>query len=80
MNYSIQTWQDGKQLLGSDYSSFVKDAKSKVKLENAISAKVNTLRSLVSINPYLKTSKVEIFVFIDRNNTSDLSFTRDIIL
>ena len=51
MNYYIETYQDGKQLLGSDFTTIVKNA-GKIKLQNAIKRHDQRLKSLSS----LKTS------------------------
>jgi len=54
MNYYIETYQNGVQLLGSDYTKIVKDCKSKVKLNNAVRFHKANLASLaVNIHPSL---------------------------
>lgn len=46
MNYYIETYQDGKQLLGSDFTKIVRNCKSRVKLNNAIKTHENSLNAL----------------------------------
>jgi hypothetical protein len=53
MNYYIETYQDGRQLLGSDFTKIVRNCKTDRKLNNAIKAHKQHLQSLVSINPFL---------------------------
>lgn len=51
--YILETHQNGKQLLGSDYSRIVRDCKSTVKLNNAVNLLGESLESLKSIKPFL---------------------------
>lgn len=53
MNYYIETYQNGYQILGSDFTKIVKGCKSIIKLQNAIKLHKNSLESLKSIKPYL---------------------------
>lgn len=53
MNYYIETYQNGRQLLGSDFTRIVRNCKTDRKLNNAIKAHKNHLQSLTTINPYL---------------------------
>ncbi len=53
MNYYIETYQDGKQLLGSDFTKTVRNCKSERKLKNAIETHKQTIESLKAIKPFL---------------------------
>lgn len=53
MNYYIETYQDGKQLLGSDFTKIVKDCKTDRKLKNAVKAHKLHLELLKGIKPFL---------------------------
>lgn len=53
MNYYIETYQNGKQLLGSDFTKIVRDCKTSRKLNNAIKLHTFSIESLKSIKPYL---------------------------
>lgn len=53
MNYFIETYQDGKQLLGSDFTSIVRDCKTGRKLKNAIARHHRRVKALISIKPFL---------------------------
>lgn len=46
MNYYIQTYQNGRQLLGSDFTTLVRDCKTNRKLNNAINRHKKHLESL----------------------------------
>jgi hypothetical protein len=54
MNYYIETYQNGTQLLGSDFTKIVRNCKSNLKLQNAINKHISSLNSLMKIKPYLK--------------------------
>ena len=53
MNYYITTYQNEKQLLGSDFTKIVRNCKSETKLVNAINLHKQTLRTLLNIKPFL---------------------------
>lgn len=53
MNYYIETYQNGKQLLGSDFTTIVRDCKTNRKLNNAIKSHYERLESLRTIKPFL---------------------------
>lgn len=53
MNYYIQTWQNGVQLLGTDYSRIVRDCKTSRKLNNAIKQHKENLLRLHIVHPNL---------------------------
>lgn len=53
MNYAITTYQNGKQLLGTDFTKIVKNCKSPVKLNNALRQHKDNLKRLENIKPYL---------------------------
>lgn len=53
MNYYIETWQNGIQLLGSDYTKIVRNCRSKKKLNNAIDSHKTYLKTLASLKPNL---------------------------
>lgn len=54
MNYCITTYQNEKQLLGSDFTKIVKNCKTKKKLINAVNLHKSTLRTLLNIKPFLE--------------------------
>jgi len=54
MNYYITTYQNEKQLLGSDFTKIVKNCKTERKLTNAINLHKQTLRALLNIKPFLE--------------------------
>ena len=53
MYYCITTYQNEKQLLGSDFTKIVKNCKSKNKLINEINLHKQTLKTLLNIKPFL---------------------------
>lgn len=53
MNYYIETYQDGKQLLGSDFTTIVRDAKTGRKLRNRIKSHIARMYSLRAIKSHL---------------------------
>ena len=53
MNYYIETYQDGKQLLGSDFTTIVRDCKTGRKLDNAVKRHTCKLNNLKAIRPFL---------------------------
>lgn len=53
MNYYIETYHNGRQLLGSDFTKIVRNCKTNRKLNNAIAAHKKHLQSLVATKPYL---------------------------
>jgi outer membrane phospholipase A len=64
MNYYIKTYQNEKQLLGSDFTKIVKNCKNETKLINAINLHKSTLRTLLNIKSFLEngyTIKVQKF-------------------
>lgn len=53
MTYFIETYQNGKPLLGSDFTTIVKNCRGDIKLKNAIIRHNNRLISLSNIKPFL---------------------------
>lgn len=60
--YYIQTFQNGKQLLGSGSSRVLNPPVGNLKIKNAVSNLEASLQDLVGIKPYLKNGDVEIRV------------------
>ena len=62
MNYLITTYQDNERVLGTDFSKIVKNCKTEKKLINAVNLHKQTIRTLMTIKPFLNnqyTIKIE---------------------
>lgn len=60
MDYILETFIDGKQQLGSDFSRIVRDVRSNRKIDNAKRALVDSLFKLKKIKPYMIGATIEI--------------------
>lgn len=61
--YYVETWIDGKQSLGSDYTRIVHNCKSTTKLKNAINNLTNYLEMLKSIHPHITDYVLKVIPF-----------------
>lgn len=66
-NYYLETYINGKNILGSDYTKVLKSINSKA-LNNTVKIQTNILKGLENIKPYIKDSNSIVLKVIDSNN------------
>jgi hypothetical protein len=66
-NYYLETYINGKNILGSDYTKVLKSINSKA-LNNAVKIQTNILKGLENIKPYIKDSNSIMLKVVDSNN------------
>jgi hypothetical protein len=66
-NYYLETYINGKNILGSDYTKVLKSINPK-SLNNAVKIQINILKGLENIKPYIKDSNSIVLKVIDSNN------------
>lgn len=62
MRKYIETWHNGSQLLGSDYTIVINSNLGKKAVQNRINQLVKRIEQLKSIKPFLKIGTIEIKV------------------